>query len=133
MSEWSGLTLEKTFELNFCPDASELIKDTIPSHLRSALGFNRLIPARSNRSGANAGLYQRHENKCIIRYLTELYGEVKQEVDKIWAENFDRNDMWYLTCRKEKEYKRLGRNFTVQTYKARLCQTAGEMNMLRLV
>ncbi|QNS17450.1 RNA-dependent RNA polymerase [Serbia mononega-like virus 1] len=131
---WSQVRFKKCLDFNYCPDASELVKDSSTATNSSAWSdmYDRCaFYMRYNRG------YPKHQkgkriytSRTIEHYLQADEDEVRKLVEDRDAGIINREDMICVECGKECEMKvECGRAFTKQTPPQRLIQTVMELNI----
>lgn len=133
MNNWSQIKFEKTFEFDYSPDTSELIKDTAisPRTTKWTQAYDRC--GFRNHWNQNPPRIEPDETRCVIRYIKGHEGEARESIDAINLRAFDPEESIMIVSRKEQELKKEGRLFVKQTYKSRLTQTSCEKNLHKFV
>lgn len=127
--EWTSVNFTKTFDYDYTPDTSELIKDTAVAPPRSSWFQSYDVCGFKNKWSKRRPYYVQSETRCILRYLK---GD-KTEIDKINRYEFNKENHIILLARKEEEHDEMGRQFATQPYLQRLVQTSGEYNLHKFI
>lgn len=80
LHDWTSVHFEKTFDYDFTPDTSELMKDTFISPLRSNWYQSYDHCASKNRWNKNRPRYVQEETRCVLRYLKGYQEETREEI-----------------------------------------------------
>lgn len=129
--DWNTIIFMETFNFDYSPDTSELLKDTSLAppqsewfhsydHCAFKILYNQNKPF----------LIDPEETRTLLRYLKGHPDELKDEINKIEQGHPSSRDNIMVLCRKERELKSDGgRLFVKQTHVRRLIQTSCEKNI----
>nr|QPL15328.1 RNA-dependent RNA polymerase [Hymenopteran anphe-related virus OKIAV72] len=132
---WKQVRFDKTFEYDYTPDTTELLKDTAAAHPMDQwfnqydhcafkILYNKPKPSYSGGKSSP---------RVIETYLTQDAEGVRKKIFELDHMYYNPLDASAVLCRKEREIKEEGRVFVKQTYAQRLAQTSMEHNIAKFI